>query len=262
MNGTRTAIGGYLVVALVYAGVLTAFRELRAVIALRSSGWRTCWGRVCRDFRGWRARPSALTGGVVATYAATYVAMRWGPRRQLPGVLVLDPQEPIPSGGVDLPRSPPQPHQGSAPGSAGRPGQRALDPAPSPDRSRPGRRRPPSGRRPGQLAEPITSNADFYIVSKNAGGDPVIDVATWRLRIDGEVQRPVEVDYNSLRRLPAVEITKTLECISNFVARCELAPFGCDLIGTARWKECGWVTSWPSPGPEAGGHRTGHLRRR
>ena len=31
-------------------------------------------------------------------------------------------------------------------------------------------------------------------------------------------------------------MTKTLECISNFVAKCELAPFGCDLISTARWR--------------------------
>src|SRR5207248_2473528 len=36
--------------------------------------------------------------------------------------------------------------------------------------------------------------------------------------------------------LPTVETTKTLECISNFVAKCELAPFGCDLISTARWR--------------------------
>src|SRR5206468_6170764 len=92
------------------------------------------------------------------------------------------------------------------------------------------------GRRAGQLAEPITNNNDFYIVTKNAGGDPVIALADWRLRLDGEVQRPVEVDYASLRRLPAVEVTKTLECISNFVAKCELAPFGCDLISTATWK--------------------------
>jgi DMSO/TMAO reductase YedYZ molybdopterin-dependent catalytic subunit len=50
------------------------------------------------------------------------------------------------------------------------------------------------------------------------------------------VQRPVELELASLRRLPALEVTKTLECISNFVAKCELAPFGCDLISTARWK--------------------------
>ncbi len=93
----------------------------------------------------------------------------------------------------------------------------------------------PLSRRPGELAELITSNDDFYIVTKNAAGDPVLRAADWRLRIDGDVQRTVELDYASLRNLPAVEVTKTLECISNFVDKCELAPFGCELISTARW---------------------------
>ena len=31
-------------------------------------------------------------------------------------------------------------------------------------------------------------------------------------------------------------MTKTLECISNLVDQCELAPFGCDLISNAHWK--------------------------
>ncbi|HEX2186068.1 MAG TPA: molybdopterin-dependent oxidoreductase, partial [Chloroflexota bacterium] len=94
----------------------------------------------------------------------------------------------------------------------------------------------PSGRPRGELAQPITSNDDFYIVTKNAAGDPVLHAEEWRLRVDGQVQRPIELDYASLRKLPAVEITKTLECISNFVCKCEMAPFGCDLISTARWK--------------------------
>jgi DMSO/TMAO reductase YedYZ molybdopterin-dependent catalytic subunit len=94
----------------------------------------------------------------------------------------------------------------------------------------------PSGRRPGQLAEPTTSNDNFYIVTKNAAGDPVIRPEDWRLVVDGEVGRPFELDYATLRRLPSVEITKTLECISNLVTECHLAPFGCDLISTARWK--------------------------
>ena len=58
----------------------------------------------------------------------------------------------------------------------------------------------------------------------------------WRLVVDGEVQRPFELDYAALRKLPSVEVTRTLECISNLVDKCELAPFGCDLISTARWK--------------------------
>ena len=93
-----------------------------------------------------------------------------------------------------------------------------------------------SGRRPGQLAETITNTDDFYVVSKNAAQDPFIELAGWRLRVDGEVARPIEIDYRSLRNLPSVEIVKTLECISNFVTKCELVPFGCDLISTAQWK--------------------------
>jgi DMSO/TMAO reductase YedYZ molybdopterin-dependent catalytic subunit len=94
----------------------------------------------------------------------------------------------------------------------------------------------PSGRRPGQLADAITPTDDFYIVSKNAAQDPFIELDGWRLRVDGEVHRPIEIDYRSLRNLPPVEVTKTLQCISNFVTKCELAPFGCDLISTATWK--------------------------
>jgi MFS family permease len=62
-----------------------------------------------------------------------------------------------------------------------------------------------AGRPKGQLAPAISANADFYIVTKNAVQDPI-------------------------------EITKTLECISNFTAACTLTSFGCDLISTARWK--------------------------
>ncbi|MDQ3701677.1 MAG: molybdopterin-dependent oxidoreductase, partial [Chloroflexota bacterium] len=235
VNGTYTAVGGYLVVALAYSGVLVAFRELRGRDRAAQRGIE---GVVGTRLPVAARRPSTLVaGGALLTYAATYVAMRWGPRQHLPGVLVLDPQAPIPSGGVELPRSHPSLTGDLPPVGQGTATTGPLDAPPSRAiaRDKDGAALP-SGRRPGQLAEPITSNADFYIVTKNAGGDPALDATSWRLRIDGEVQRAVEVDYNSLRRLPAVEVTKTLECISNFVAKCELAPFGCDLIGTARWK--------------------------
>jgi DMSO/TMAO reductase YedYZ molybdopterin-dependent catalytic subunit len=91
------------------------------------------------------------------------------------------------------------------------------------------------GRPKGELAPPITSNDDFYVVTKNAVADPIVEAASWRLVIDGEVNRPVQIDYRILRALPSVEVTKTLECISNFTAACNLTSFGCDLISTARW---------------------------
>jgi DMSO/TMAO reductase YedYZ molybdopterin-dependent catalytic subunit len=73
-------------------------------------------------------------------------------------------------------------------------------------------------------------------VTKNPISDPTVRVENWRLILDGEVERPVQIDYRSLRNLPAVEVTKTLECISNFVTLCDMVPFGCDLMGNARWK--------------------------
>jgi|SRR5579864_5145489 len=93
-----------------------------------------------------------------------------------------------------------------------------------------------SARPPGTLAPAITSNDAFYIVTKNAAGDPNLDAATWRMVIDGEVNSAVQLDYQVLRALPPVEITKTLECISNFTSQCEQASFGCELISTAAWR--------------------------
>ena len=90
-------------------------------------------------------------------------------------------------------------------------------------------------RTPGQLQPEITPNANFYTVTKNAGGDPIISARDWRLIVDGAVQAPVQVDYLTLRRLPPVTFYKTLECISNLTAKCELTSFGCDLISTAKW---------------------------
>lgn len=93
-----------------------------------------------------------------------------------------------------------------------------------------------AGRPKGELSPPITANENFYVVTKNAVEDPIVDAANWRLIIDGEVNSPVQIDYRTLRSLPPVEVTKTLECISNFTAGCNLTAFGCDLISTARWR--------------------------
>lgn len=91
-------------------------------------------------------------------------------------------------------------------------------------------------RQPGTLAPLITRAQDHYHVTKNPVADPVIKPEEWRLVLDGELKNPVQLDYRTLRQLPAVETAKTLECISNLTAECQLVPFGCELIGTARWK--------------------------
>jgi DMSO/TMAO reductase YedYZ molybdopterin-dependent catalytic subunit len=261
IDGTKATVGGYLAVALAYAGAIALVRALvqddeeagDPIEFVDGPHWRLT------------SRRSAvgMLGGAAAVFGATVLLDRWGPKSRLAPVLVRDPQEPVPSGGIEHPNPHPNlvapeptrsvavassPIAAPVPSLSNSPSPSPPIVARAPEATLPEPPPPrqlardkdgaalPSGRRPGELAELITSNEQFYVVTKNAGGDPTLRPDSWRLRIDGEVQRPVELDYATLRKLPAVEVTKTLECISNFVARCELAPFGCDLISTARWK--------------------------
>lgn len=79
------------------------------------------------------------------------------------------------------------------------------------------------------LLPEVTSNKDFYVVSKNPPGfDPVVNVDRWNLEIAGLVSRPAKLTYDSIRGLPSIERYHTLECISNEV--------GGDLISNAKWR--------------------------
>jgi len=241
LDGKRATVGGYLGIGLVYAAVLTL---VRVVLWPSPAGddVRVTAGLVV-PARRWAA---SLLGGSVAVLVVSYLLEVLPHKTGLPSIVVADPQEPVPSGGLNEPN----PHPNAVPS----PSAVAAGPVPTPvpvPTTTSGLPEPaairslqrdqdgavlPSGRRPGELSEPITSNDNFYIVTKNAGGDPVIHPDDWRLVVDGEVERPFQLGYSALTRLPTMEITKTLECISNLVDKCELAPFGCDLISTARWK--------------------------
>lgn len=250
LDGTLANILAYLGVGLVYSAALVAVHAYLLAPGpdnakiVRMPGVSPAAGLTPRRWA------LSLLGGSAAVLVATWLLDLLVPHRTgLPTIVVADPQEPVPSGGLDEPNPHPAAVAAASPVSAGPAG-----PSPSPvAASRPTSTLPepaavrtlqrdqdgavlPSGRRPGELPGPITSNENFYIVTKNAGGDPIVHPDDWRLVVDGEVQRPFELDYAALRRLPSFEITKTLECISNLVAECQLAPFGCDLISTARWR--------------------------
>jgi DMSO/TMAO reductase YedYZ molybdopterin-dependent catalytic subunit len=238
IDGTWNAVMGYLAVSLVYAGCLQVAR-----IAMQRVGAASPTGATSAMRRTALVGMGSALAALISTYLVQFVA---GPQ-DLNEVRLLDPQEPAPSGGIDPhgthPDSVTQPDTPAAspvqPTANSQPTREAL--LPEPRAARPMKRDKdgailPAGRRQGELTDLITSNDDFYVVTKNAGGDPVVQPRNWRLRVDGEVQRPIELDYANLRKLPAVEDVRTLECISNLVSQCELAPFGCDLISTARWK--------------------------
>ncbi len=76
------------------------------------------------------------------------------------------------------------------------------------------------------LSPLITPNADFYRID-TAIFLPVIDLAEWRLRVTGMVEREVELGYEELLSLPLIESHITLACVSN--------PIGGNLISNATW---------------------------
>ena len=67
------------------------------------------------------------------------------------------------------------------------------------------------------ISPAVTPVQNFYVVSKNLGGDPVVDGQTWRLRVGGLVDRSLTLSLGELRALPSIEEYVTLACISNNV---------------------------------------------
>src|SRR4051812_12051537 len=87
-----------------------------------------------------------------------------------------------------------------------------------------------------------TPNDRFYI--RNHGPTPTIDVASWSLRVEGPgVSRDLSLSYEDLLTLPAVSVTRALECAGNgrvFFGEqegreAEGTPWRLGAIGVAKW---------------------------
>lgn len=68
---------------------------------------------------------------------------------------------------------------------------------------------------------------------------PAVDPAAWRLKLDGLVDRPLELSLADLRALPRRTIPVTMECAGNGRARLQPRPLSnpwlLEAIGTAEW---------------------------
>ncbi len=64
-----------------------------------------------------------------------------------------------------------------------------------------------------RLSPPVTPADDVYVIAHM--GIARVDVAQWRLTVDGLVDRPYELDYDALTSLPATEVTAVIECFGN-----------------------------------------------
>lgn len=98
--------------------------------------------------------------------------------------------------------------------------------------------RPPDFETPVALLDSfITPNDLFYVRSHMPV--PQIDAAAWSLKIGGEVNSPIALSLDEIKKLPAVTITTTLECAGNGRAFFEPALAGIQwekgAVGTARF---------------------------
>jgi DMSO/TMAO reductase YedYZ molybdopterin-dependent catalytic subunit len=73
----------------------------------------------------------------------------------------------------------------------------------------------------------VVPNDSFYRID-TALIPPNVNVADWRLKVTGLVDRPVELTYAELIQLPIVEQYVTIACVSNEV--------GGNLVGNALWR--------------------------
>jgi DMSO/TMAO reductase YedYZ molybdopterin-dependent catalytic subunit len=84
----------------------------------------------------------------------------------------------------------------------------------------------------------ITPTERFY-VRNHFSNVPDADASTWRLSVEGEVEKPLDLGYEELSSLPARTVVATLECAGN--SRSYLTPpaegisFRHGAVGNAEW---------------------------
>jgi DMSO/TMAO reductase YedYZ molybdopterin-dependent catalytic subunit len=67
------------------------------------------------------------------------------------------------------------------------------------------------------LSPEVTSNDQFYLVSKNLFSDPTVNGNSWRLTVDGQVANPFTLTYQDLLAQPMKQQYESLMCVSNDV---------------------------------------------
>ncbi len=69
---------------------------------------------------------------------------------------------------------------------------------------------------------------------------PQVDPQTWRLDVDGRVERELTLDLETLRGLPSHDVVATMECAGNGRARLDPRPVSqpwlLEAVGTGRWR--------------------------
>jgi DMSO/TMAO reductase YedYZ molybdopterin-dependent catalytic subunit len=83
----------------------------------------------------------------------------------------------------------------------------------------------------------VTPTESFYV--RTHFPIPTIDKAKWRLRVEGEVEKPFELSYDDLLKLSARTVPVTLECAGNnrdfLEPKVKGVQWGLGAVGNAEW---------------------------
>src|SRR5262249_57217748 len=83
----------------------------------------------------------------------------------------------------------------------------------------------------------VTPNRLFFI--RNHFEVPALDLDTWRLTVEGYVERPLTLTWEDLAALPERSVCATMECAGNgrsfLQPREQGVPWGAGAIGHAEW---------------------------
>jgi DMSO/TMAO reductase YedYZ molybdopterin-dependent catalytic subunit len=100
--------------------------------------------------------------------------------------------------------------------------------------------RPPNLETPWQyFRHDLTPNETFYVRWHLQFIPTTVDLRIWRLRVDGHVDRPMELSMDDLRRMDASSVVAVNQCSGNsrglFDPRMPGAQWGNGAMGNARW---------------------------
>ena len=99
--------------------------------------------------------------------------------------------------------------------------------------------RPPDFETPVALLDSYITPLEHFYVRSHLPVPAPLDAAAWALKVGGEVNSPVSLSIDEIKKLPAVTITMTLECAGNGRAFFDPAVAGIQwekgAVGTARF---------------------------
>lgn len=99
--------------------------------------------------------------------------------------------------------------------------------------------RPPDFETPVALLDSYITPIEHFYVRSHLPVPAQLDAATWTLKVGGEVNSPVSLSLDEIKKLPAVTITMTLECAGNGRAFFDPSVAGIQwekgAVGTARF---------------------------